>query len=113
MFKPDPTAKVVFYAIRPNLSSGVLDHYPYPTPRFDVERLPVQKGAQWRVNLVLEPKLGFTDNMTSRSDVLGFMLRAPRYIDDTNAATVRASVTKLLMHWAEMFPTGVPDAIID
>lgn len=113
MFKPDPTSKVVFYVIRKDLTSGVLDQYPFPTPRFDIERLPADRDPTWRVSLHLESELGFTDNMTSRSDVLGFMLLAPKYINLSSAATVRASVTKLLMHWAEMFPFGVPDQILD
>lgn len=108
MFKPDPTAKVVFYAIKKDLSAGVLDNYPYSTPVFEILRIPCEDGTQWRVELKFE--IGFTDAMTSRADVLNYMLRAPGYIDTTNAMTVRTSVSKLLMHWAEVFPEGVPDS---
>lgn len=113
MFKPDPTAKVVFHVMRKDLVCGVLENYPHQTPRFDIERLPQEKKSEWRVSLFMDPDLGFTDTMTSRSDVLGYMLRAPRYVNVESASTVRESVTRLLMHWAEMFPNGVPDRVID
>lgn len=109
MFKPDPTAKVVFIMIHKDLSCGVLQEYPYPTPRFDIHRLPSGKYTQWRVQLEFDPDLGFNDAITARTDVLNYMLSAPRYIDTTNIMTVRKSVSKLLMHWAEMFPQGVTE----
>lgn len=110
MFKPDPTAKVVFYTIKKDLSAGVLDNYPHPTPVFEILRIPCEDGTQWRVEIKFD--IGFTDAMTSRSDVLHFMLRAPAFLDTTSASTVRASVSKLLMHWAEAFPDGVPDSAL-
>lgn len=98
---------VVFHMLSKDVAYAVLEKYPYPFPVFKLQRLAMERDSEWRVTI--EYEIGFTENMLVRSDVLTFMVLAPTYVKTENTQAMRESVTKLLLHWAEAFPHGVPD----
>lgn len=98
---------VVFHLVKQDVAFAVLEKYPYPFPLFKLQRLDMENGAEWRASIEYEN--GFTDNMLQRSDVLTFMVLAPGHIETETTQGMRTSVSKLLLHWAEVFPRGVPD----
>ena len=102
-------AKPVFHAVRAGHFVAVLESYPYATPSFDIRRYPSDGEPLWKVTP--EYIVGFTDAMLERADVMSFMIQASQFIDTTNIATVRDTVSRALVHWSKTFPRGVPDCI--
>lgn len=102
-------AEPVFHLLGDGVYAAVLEQYPFPTPAFHIKKLKTDGDSLWRVSISYD--LGFTENMTQRSDVLEFMIQAQAFIDTSSISTVRDTVARLLYHWAKLFPQGVPDSI--
>lgn len=102
-------SNVVFHRLKDNRWAAVLEQFPYPTPIFVIERLFTDEESLWRVNVKCE--IGFTENMKQRSDVLEFIVQSQMFVDTTSISSVRETVTRLLNHWAKLFPRGVPDVV--
>lgn len=100
-------AKPVFHLIKDGHWAAVLESFPHPTPVFQIQRLPTDEEPIWRVNATYE--IGFTENMLCRTDVLEYMVQAQQFVDTSNKSTVLDTVSRLLVHWAKLFPRGVPD----
>lgn len=100
-------ASPVFHVISGGHYAAVLESFPYPTPTFVIKRLRTDSSPMWRITASYD--IGFTENMLKRTDVLNYIVQAQQFADTSDVRTVRDTVTRLLVHWAKLFPRGVPD----
>lgn len=103
-------AEPVFTVLKDGHYAAYLEHYPFPTPVFRIQRLPTNESSLWRVNTEFD--IGFTEDMLQRTDVLEFIIQARAFIDTRTISTIRDTIGRLLNHWKKIFPQGVPDAIM-
>ena len=102
-------ATPIFHTVKAGHIVAVLENYPYATPSFDIRRYQTDGEPLWKVTP--EYIVKFTDAMLERADVLSYMIQAIQFIDNTNVTTIRDTVSRALMHWAVLFPRGVPDRV--